>query len=59
MDLDETAKELANEFSVFMNPENLSKMTPHVCREGCRHYDPIGDRKAGVSGSSVENRMGL
>jgi hypothetical protein len=30
-----------------MNPKNLSKMTPHLCRKGCKHYDPIGDPESG------------
>ena len=45
--LDEPTKALVEEFSVFMNPQNLSKMTPHVCREGCIHYDSIGDPEGG------------
>ncbi len=28
-ELDEPTKALAEEFSLFMNPQNLSKMTPH------------------------------
>jgi hypothetical protein len=47
VDLDEYTKNLAEEFSVLMNPQNLSKMTPHVCRKGCKHYDPIGDPEGG------------
>ena len=46
-DLDEQTKAMAEEFSVLMNPQNLSKMTPHVCRGGCKHYDPIGDPENG------------
>jgi hypothetical protein len=45
--LDKSTKALAEEFSLFMNPQNLSKMTPHVCRKGCKHYDPIGDPDSG------------
>ncbi len=46
-ELDEPTKALAEEFSLFMNPQSLSKMTPHVCGEGCKHYDPIGDPDSG------------
>jgi hypothetical protein len=46
-ELDEPTKALAEEFSLFMNPQNLSKMTPHVCRKGCKHYYPIGDPGSG------------
>ncbi len=45
--LDKPTKALVEEFSVLMNPQNLSKMTPHVCRKGCKHYDPIGDSENG------------
>ena len=44
---DEAIKRLAEEFSFFGNIKNLSKMTPHVCREGCKYYDPAGDPEGG------------
>ena len=44
--LDEPTKALAGEFSVLMNPHNLSKMTPHLYRKGCKHYDSVGDQKS-------------
>ena len=44
--LDDTTKTLADQFSVFMNPKNLSKMTPHLCRKGCKHYDSVGEQKS-------------
>jgi len=44
--LDDTTKTLADQFSVFMNSKNLSKMTPHLCRKGCKHYDSVGDQKS-------------
>lgn len=24
----------------------ISKMTPHLCRKGCKHYDSVGDQKS-------------
>jgi hypothetical protein len=44
---DEPTKRLAEEFSFFGDTKNLSKMTPHLCRKGCKHYDPIGDPEGG------------
>jgi hypothetical protein len=46
-DPDGAIKRLAEEFSFFGNTKNLSKMTPHVCRKGCKHYDPTGDPEGG------------
>lgn len=46
-DPDEATKRLAEEFSFFGNIKNLSKMTPHLCRKGCKHYDPAGDPESG------------
>ncbi len=46
-DLDEATKRLAEEFSFFGDTKNLSKMTPHLCRKGCKHYDPIGEPEGG------------
>ena len=45
-ELDEPTKRLAEEFSFFGNIKNLSKITPHVCRKGCKHYDSVGDQKS-------------
>jgi hypothetical protein len=46
-DPDEATKRLAEDFSFFGNIKNLSKMTPHLCRKGRKHYDPIGDPESG------------
>jgi hypothetical protein len=29
-----------------MSPENLSKITPPLCRKGCKHYDCVGNQKS-------------
>ena len=44
---DEPIKRLAEEFSFFGDTKNLSKMTPHVCRKGCKYYEPVGDPESG------------
>lgn len=40
LDLDERTKALADKFAVLLNPKTT--LTPHLCRKGCRHYDPVG-----------------
>jgi hypothetical protein len=45
LDLDEETKTLAEEFSVLLNPKTT--LTPHLCRKGCKHYDPAGDPEGG------------
>jgi hypothetical protein len=47
IDPDEATKRLAEEFSFFGDTKNLSKMTPYLCRKGCKHYDPVGDPEGG------------
>ncbi len=44
-DPDEVIKKFAEEFSSFGDTKNLSKMTPHLCRKECKHYDSAGDQK--------------
>ncbi len=46
LDSDEATKRLAEEFSFFGDIKNLSKMTPHLCRKRCKHYDSVGDQKS-------------
>ena len=43
-DLDKQKKALPDEFSDLMNSK--ATLTPHLCRKGCKHYDPVGDPKA-------------
>ena len=47
IDPDEATKRLAEEFSFFGDIKNLSKMTPHQCRKGCKYYNPVGDPEGG------------
>ena len=42
--LGKQTKESADGFAVLMNPKTT--LTPHLCRKGCKHYDPVGDPKA-------------
>ena len=44
VDLDEQTKNLADEFSILLNPKTI--LTPHLCRKGCKHYDSAGDEKS-------------
>ena len=43
-DIDKETKTLPDEFSDLLNPK--ATLTPHLCRKGCKHYDPVGDPKA-------------
>ena len=41
--MDEQTNALAEEFAPFMNPKTT--LTPHLCKNGCKHYDSMGDEK--------------
>ena len=43
--LEKQTKAVAEESGALLNPKTI--LTPHVCRKGCKHYDPIGDPESG------------
>ena len=42
-DLGNQTKAPADESSALM--DSKTTLTPHLCRQGCKHYDPVGDPK--------------
>ena len=47
--MDDDAATLAAEFSQLVRLDKAksasARLTPHICREGCKHYDPVKDMK--------------
>jgi len=46
-ELDDATRALMDELAPFVKVTKGPSLTPHLCRKGCKHYDPIGDPNGG------------